>query len=103
MSQRCALCSVNYPSNRAECLRCGNPLRPSTETVTDDWANVDDLPDCSEQTKVELWRLHVLVEAGYPIDQAEKLAAAGDVDLHTATTLVTERGCKPELAAEILL
>jgi hypothetical protein len=58
--------------------------------------------DRDERAKVESWRLHVLVEAGYPLPLAERLAQSG-TDLHDAVTLVTARGCGPELAAEILL
>jgi hypothetical protein len=55
-----------------------------------------------ERAKVEGWRLHVLMEAGYPLPLAEKIARSG-ADLHEAVTLVAEQGCRPELAAEILL
>ena len=55
-----------------------------------------------ERAKVESWRLHVLVEAGYPLPLAERLAQSG-ADLHEAVLLVSDRGCTPELAAEILL
>ena len=58
--------------------------------------------DRDERAKVESWRLHVLVEAGYPLPLAERLAQSG-ADLHDAVTLVADRGCRPELAAEILL
>ncbi len=58
-------------------------------------------PDQSERSKVEGWRLHVLMEAGYPLGLAEKLAAS-EVDLHHAVELVA-RGCPHETAAEILL
>jgi hypothetical protein len=54
-----------------------------------------------ERSKVESWRLHVLMEAGYPLSLAERIAAA-EVDLHHAVELV-EGGCTPETAAEILL
>jgi hypothetical protein len=54
-----------------------------------------------EQAKVESWRLHVLIEAGYPLPLAEKLAAS-DADLHVCVDLV-HRGCNPVTAAEILL
>jgi hypothetical protein len=57
--------------------------------------------DASERSKVEGWRLHVLVEAGYPLPLAEKLAAS-DADLHRAVELVMQ-GCDHETAAEILL
>jgi hypothetical protein len=55
----------------------------------------------SERAKVESWRLHVLIEAGYPLHLAEKLAGS-EADLHNAVDLV-HAGCTPETAAEILL
>jgi hypothetical protein len=55
----------------------------------------------SERSKVESWRLHVLIEAGYPLHLAEKLAGS-EADLHVAVDLV-QAGCTPETAAEILL
>jgi hypothetical protein len=55
----------------------------------------------SEQAKVESWRLHVLMEAGYPLPLAERLAGS-EADLHEAVSLLT-RGCAPATAAEILL
>jgi len=54
-----------------------------------------------EQAKVEGWRLHVLIEAGFPLPLAEKLAAS-DADLHTCVDLVRS-GCSPVTAADILL
>jgi hypothetical protein len=54
-----------------------------------------------EQAKVEGWRLHVLIEAGFPLALAEKLAAS-EADLHTCVDLVRQ-GCSPTTAAEILL
>lgn len=54
-----------------------------------------------EQAKVESWRLHVLIEAGYPLPLAERLAGSA-ADLHNAVELITQ-GCAPETAAEILL
>jgi hypothetical protein len=55
----------------------------------------------SESSKVESWRLHVLIEAGYPLNLAERLAAS-EADLHVAVELVGN-GCGHEVAAEILL
>ena len=55
----------------------------------------------SERSKVESWRLHVLIEAGYPLALAERLAAS-DADLHRAVELVAS-GCSHQTAAEILL
>ena len=54
-----------------------------------------------EQSKVESWRLHVLIEAGFPLPLAERLAAS-EADLHVAVELVSQC-CKPVTAAEILL
>jgi hypothetical protein len=54
-----------------------------------------------ERVKVESWRLHVLMEAGYPIPLAERVAHS-NADLHQAVGLV-RAGCAPELAAEILI
>jgi len=54
-----------------------------------------------ERVKVETWRLHVLMEAGYPLPLAERIAHS-NADLHRAVELV-RAGCAPELAAEILI
>ena len=61
-------------------------LTPSTDT---------------ERAKVESWRLHVLIEAGYPLPLAERLAGS-EADLHLAVDLVAA-GCAADVAAEILL
>ena len=58
-------------------------------------------PGMNERSKVESWRLHVLIEAGYPLHVAERLAAS-EADLHLAVELVTQ-GCAHATAAEILL
>ena len=58
-------------------------------------------PDSSERSKVESWRLHVLIEAGYPLPLAERLAAS-EADLHLAVELVGN-GCAHATAAQILL
>jgi hypothetical protein len=55
----------------------------------------------SERAKVESWRLHVLIEAGFPLPLAERIAAS-EADLHRAVQLLRS-GCSPETAAEILL
>jgi hypothetical protein len=54
-----------------------------------------------EQAKVESWRLHVLMEAGYPLRLAEKIAHS-EADLHHAVDLIRQ-GCSAETAAEILI
>jgi hypothetical protein len=55
-----------------------------------------DIPQ-SEREKVVSWRLHVLIEAGYPRELAES-----EADLHHAVELVLA-GCAHETAANILL
>jgi hypothetical protein len=55
----------------------------------------------TERSKVESWRLHVLIEAGFPLSLAERLAVS-EADLHLACQLVGN-GCEHETAAEILL
>ena len=60
-----------------------------------------DVQDETERSKVESWRLHVLIQAGYPLPLAEKLAAS-DADLHRAVDLVSS-GCDHTVAAAILL
>ena len=54
-----------------------------------------------ERAKVESWRLHVLIEAGFPLPLAERIAGS-EADLHRAVQLLRS-GCSPETAAEILL
>jgi hypothetical protein len=59
-----------------------------------------DIPE-SEREKVVSWRLHVLVEAGYPSELADQIAHS-EADLHDAVELVLA-GCAHTTAAEILL
>ena len=67
-------------------------------------AQTTEIPQ-TEREKVESWRLHVLVEAGYPLDLAEKIAHS-DADLHHAVELVDrglharDRRRDPALAAQ---
>jgi hypothetical protein len=58
-------------------------------------------PLFDERSKVESWRLHILIETGYPLSIAERIAVS-EADLHVACELLGQ-GCKPETAAEILL
>jgi hypothetical protein len=71
-----------------------------TERIMSEITEIVDTPE-SERAKVESWRLHVLIEAGYPLPLAERLAAS-EADLHHAVELLGS-GCTPETAAEILL
>lgn len=63
-------------------------------------AQTTEIPQ-TEREKVESWRLHVLVEAGYPLALAEKIAHS-EADLHHAVELIVA-GCTHQTAAEILL
>jgi hypothetical protein len=58
-------------------------------------------PVIDERSKVESWRLHILIEAGYPLPIAERLAVS-EADLHIACELLGQ-GCGADTAAEILL
>jgi hypothetical protein len=49
---------------------------------------------------VESYRLHVLLESDYVLEDAERLAKDAAVDLHQAVRLARDAG--PELAARIL-
>lgn len=49
---------------------------------------------------VEAWRLHVLLQAGYPLKVAERIART-DADLHRAVQML-HHGCAPQMAAQIL-
>ena len=71
-----------------------------SETVSDTATEVLE-PPADERSKVESWRLHVLIEHGYPLSLAERLAAS-EADLHTACEMI-DSGCAHETAAEILL
>jgi hypothetical protein len=55
-----------------------------------------------EIVRVERWRRQELERAGYPRPDARRLAERHEVDLHQAVELVLS-GCKPRVAAEILL
>lgn len=72
--------------------RTGRSMSETTETIQ----TIED-----ERSKVEGWRLHVLMEAGYPLPLAEKIAAS-EADLHRAVEMIGS-GCTAETAAEILL
>jgi hypothetical protein len=61
-----------------------------------------DLEFDAEAELVRSWRAEELERAGYPVDEAWKLADLNYVDLHLATDLL-RRGCAPELALKILV
>ena len=58
----------------------------------------------NEPAKVESWRLHILLEAGYPVHLAERRrdGAHDALHLHDAVQLL-RRGCDAVTATEILL
>lgn len=55
----------------------------------------------TERERVEDWREYVLIEAGYPIEDAISLSRS-DCDLHRAVELL-KAGCSIHTALEILL
>jgi len=55
-----------------------------------------------EATAVLGWRFSQLAGAGYDLEDAARLAAAVEVDLHAALSLVA-RGCPSSTALRILL
>ncbi|HEY0388233.1 MAG TPA: hypothetical protein VGC71_07325 [Gaiellales bacterium] len=57
-------------------------------------------PRQGTSAEVEAWRLHVLLQAGYPLKLAERIACT-TADLHQAVQIL-ERGCAPQTAAQIL-
>jgi hypothetical protein len=59
------------------------------------------LHETAGQDQVYEWRHRALRHAGYPEDQAQRLALRHDVDLHQAVELV-RRGCPPGVAYRIL-
>jgi hypothetical protein len=75
-------------------VRTNHPHTMAKTTETPVWRD-------DEQSKVESWRLHVLIEAGFPLHLAERLAVS-DADLHSCVKLVRQ-GCSPVTATEILL
>lgn len=56
----------------------------------------------SERDQIERWRTGELERAGFDVALARTLAARIDVDLHRAVEMI-DAGCRPELAARILL
>ena len=100
-ARRCEDCDRNYPTDTSRCILCGGALIFSNARDPDD---VDCGGLATTAEKVEAWRLHVLIEAGYTVSVAERLAVEPwhRVDLHAAVELL-ERGCPPKLALEILL
>lgn len=57
-------------------------------------------PGGAVSPQVEAWRLHVLLQAGYPVNLAERLAKS-DADLHQAVEMLSQ-GCSAHVAARIL-
>ena len=65
-------------------------------------AETTQAPDAHENelAKVTTWRLHVLLEAGFPLGVAERIAQS-EADLHRAVELIGQ-GCSFETAEKIL-
>lgn len=64
-------------------------------------ASPDELRPLTEREIVEDWREFVLIEAGYPVEDAISLSRSG-CDLHRAVALL-KAGCSIHTALEILL
>jgi len=61
-----------------------------------------ELLDETEAESIICWRFHELMEGGFELEDALKLAVAAHVDLHRASDLI-RRGCPPKTALRILL
>jgi len=70
------------------------PPKPGVEPVVVE-------PPNREAEKVERWRVHCLLEAGYDVEAAI-LIARSNVDLHLAVD-IARQGCSPTNALLILL
>lgn len=57
-------------------------------------------PRSAAPDAVVSWRLHVLLQTGYPVKVAERIARS-DADLHRAVEML-KRGCAPHMAERIL-
>jgi len=55
----------------------------------------------TDWAEVASWRLHRLLDAGFPLALASRLATLPGVDVHALLDLV-DRGCAPELSVRIL-
>lgn len=106
-ARRCSICAIDYPTVGVHtCHVCGGPLshigdtNPDEDWETDVARKLHDEPG-GDDDKVARWRLLVLLDAGYPLELADSIAAAS-VDLHQAVDMVGA-GCPPETAARILL
>jgi len=60
-------------------------------------------PLIQEVDSIRAWRREELTRAGYNDDLAQVLGHCLDIDLHRAIELVRDKGCKPSVAALILL
>ena len=89
---------MTWPTSHGR-VRLGQIEEASTDTMQTMPQTIETLQ--TEREKVESWRLHVLIEAGYPLPLAEKLAHS-EADLHRAVELV-HAGCSFETATQILL
>jgi hypothetical protein len=58
--------------------------------------------DETEAEAIICWRFHELMESGFELEAALKLAVATQVDLDRASNLL-RRGCAPKTALRILL
>lgn len=92
---RCPTCDLAYPAaqDQGRCRVCDASLVYNTglDPTPDIDERVAHLLD-SDEGKVTRWRLEQFLTLGFPVEEAETLAARRDVDLHQAARLVAA-GC----------
>jgi hypothetical protein len=75
-------------------------VRSPDDTDTVGKVAVAEVPPQDSLDKVEAWRLHQLLRAGWELEHAQVIAILTDVDLHVACRIV-QQGCSSELAFSI--
>lgn len=101
---RCPTCDLAYPvaQDAGRCRVCDATLvynmgLAPTPDIDDRVAHLLD----SDEAKVTRWRLQQLLALGFPVEEAEALAARRDVDLHQVGNLVGA-GCDLETVLRIV-
>ena len=86
---------------RANITRYGD-IRPALPAELEDEMSAAEVWFVDENTLIEAWRAEELERAGYPAQDAARIAARHDIDLHRAVDLLRV-GCPLELALRIVL
>jgi hypothetical protein len=58
-------------------------------------------PQVSPRRDIVRWRLRLLVDSGFPPEEAREVAGDPGVDVHAVLELM-DRGCPPQLAVRIV-